>query len=500
MKAPADTVAWGGARISGDGSPEFQVNGAGAWVKEAIVSSNDQLTVRMTAGNKGTTGTATLTLHSGQTTGETTDTSTWGNGATVMQETNATFELTSNAVAQTITNPAASPTAPVYAPNGTFTVSATAGASTSPLSYSSQTTSICTVPDASKNIVTMQSAGDCTIAFDQAGDSTYAAAPQVTLTGTIAKAAQTLSFSSAAPTNAKVGDNYTATTNSGGSTSTGTLAVAGNCSLSVSTVIFDAAGSCTVTASQLGDANYLDATSVTQTIPIGKANQTLAFSSTAPTNAKVGGSYSVTTTSGKSTSLVTLAATGNCSLAGSTVSLDAYGSCSVTASQKGDANYLDAPDVTQTFSIAQSGSGVNIISTPNPSQPGQDVMFSVSVSLDSTKSLKSQNSLTKAVAVPTGTVTLTDSTTTLGTATLDASGNATLTVKSFTTVGTHSIVASYSGDANYPAFQSAAFTQTVSAAPVATPVPLFGELWEKLLLSLMVVSVSALCLLMRRAA
>ncbi|MPM57983.1 hypothetical protein SDC9_104812 [bioreactor metagenome] len=455
-------------------------------MKEAIVSSNDKLTVRMTAGNKGTTGTATLTLHSGQTTGEdANDTNTFGTGKTEMKETTATFELKSR-VPQTITNPAASPAAPVYALNGTFSVSAAAGASTSPLSYSSQTTSICTVPDASKNSVTMQGAGDCIVAFGQAGDNNYDAAPQVTLTVPIAKAAQTLSFSSAAPTNARYGDNYTVTTNSGGSTSTVTLAVAGNCSVSGSTVSFNAAGSCAVTASQLGDANYLDATSVTQTIPIGKANQTLAFSSTVPTNAKVGGSYRVTTTSGRSTSLVTLAATGNCSLAGSTVSFDTAGSCTVTASQKGDANYLDAADVTQTFSIAQSGSGVNIISTPNPSQPAQDVAFSVAVVQDNSKSLKAQSSLTKAVAVPTGTVTLTDGTTTLGTATLDASGNATLTVKTLTTVGAHSIVASYSGDANYPAFKSAAFTQTVSAAPVATPVPLFGEWWEKALLSLMV--------------
>ena len=241
--------------------------------------------------------------------------------------------------------------------------------------------------------------------------------------------------------------------------------------------------------------NYLAGTLI-----IGQAGQTLAISSAAPASAKVGGSYAVTTTPGGSTKPVALAVTGNCSLSGSTVSFDSYGSCTVTASQKGDANYSDATDVSQTFSIAQSDSGVNISSTPNPSQPGQDVMFSVAVSLDSTKSLKAQSSLTKAVTVPTGTVTLTDGTTTLGTAPLDASGNVTLTVKTLITIGTHSIVASYSGDANYTAVQSAAFTQTVSAAPVASPVPLFGELWEKLLLSLMVVGVSALCLRMRRAA
>ena len=132
--------------------------------------------------------------------------------------------------------------------------------------------------------------------------------------------------------------------------------------------------------------------------------------------------------------------------------------------------------------------------------PGQDVTFSIAVALDSTKSLKAQSSLTKAVAVPTGTVTLTDGTTTLGTAPLDANGNAMLTVTTLITVGPHSIVASYSGDANYPAFQSAAYVQTVGVNASAIAVPLFDEWWDKLLLSVMLVGLSGLCLRMRRAA
>ena len=236
------------------------------------------------------------------------------------------------------------------------------------------------------------------------------------------------------------------------------------------------------------------------TFTIEQAAQTLAISSAAPTSAKVGGSYPVTTTPGGSTKPVTLAVTGNCTLSGSTVSFDTVGSCTVTASQKGDDNYLDAADA-QTINIVQGGSDVSIGSTPNPSLPGQEVSFTITVALDNTKSLKAQSGLTKASVVPTGTVTLSDGATTLGAATpLDANGNATVTVKTLTSVGTHSIVATYSGDTNFAAVQSAAFIQTVSAAPVATPVPLFGELWEKLLLSLMVVAVSAQVLRMRRAA
>jgi hypothetical protein len=47
----------------------------------------------------------------------------------------------------------------------------------------------------------------------------------------------------------------------------------------------------------------------------------------------------------------TFTASGDCSVAGSTVTLVKAGSCSVTAHQSGDANYNAAPDVAHTFTI-----------------------------------------------------------------------------------------------------------------------------------------------------
>jgi len=85
--------AWGGARISGGGSPEFQVNGGG-WVQEAIVQSGDQITVRLTApAALGSGHTATLTLRSGQTTGTGPSAFNGGNESTAVQETTADFTL-----------------------------------------------------------------------------------------------------------------------------------------------------------------------------------------------------------------------------------------------------------------------------------------------------------------------------------------------------------------------------------------------------------------------
>ncbi len=84
--------AWGGARISGDGNPEFQLNGTGGWVQQAIVKSGDQITVRLTApGTMGDSHTATFTLRSGQTTGTSDNASNGGNETTALQETSASF-------------------------------------------------------------------------------------------------------------------------------------------------------------------------------------------------------------------------------------------------------------------------------------------------------------------------------------------------------------------------------------------------------------------------
>ncbi|SDU02359.1 IPTL-CTERM sorting domain-containing protein [Halopseudomonas salegens] len=89
-----DGQSWGGARISGDGNPEFQLNGAGDWVQEAIVKSGDQITVRLTApGTVGDSHTATFTLRSGQTTFTSANASNGGNEATALQETSASFTV-----------------------------------------------------------------------------------------------------------------------------------------------------------------------------------------------------------------------------------------------------------------------------------------------------------------------------------------------------------------------------------------------------------------------
>ncbi|HET6861602.1 MAG TPA: hypothetical protein VFH91_01100, partial [Pyrinomonadaceae bacterium] len=93
-------------------------------------------------------------------------------------------------------------------------------------------------------------------------------------------------------------------------------------------------------------------------------NQSIAFSPLA--NKTFGAapfSVSATASSGLP---VSFAASGNCTVAGASVTLTGAGSCTITASQAGDSNFSPALDVSQTFSIAKApvtataGSGLAI--------------------------------------------------------------------------------------------------------------------------------------------
>lgn len=115
------------------------------------------------------------------------------------------------------------------------------------------------------------------------------------------------------------------------------------------------------------------------------------------------------------------------------------GSHSLTVQYGGDEDFsaLTSGPIVHVVTKASSSSVVTttVTSSLNPSVYGDPVTLSINVS--------------SSVGIhPTGSVTVVDGGTTLGTLTLDASGNATITIPVFT-AGTHSIVVTYSGDSNY---------------------------------------------------
>ena len=74
----------------------------------------------------------------------------------------------------------------------------------------------------------------------------------------------------------------------------------GICTSRVRTVTFIAAGTCVIDANQAGNANYSAATQVQQSFTVAKGAQTITFTSSAPTGAVVGGTYTPTATGGGS--------------------------------------------------------------------------------------------------------------------------------------------------------------------------------------------------------
>jgi hypothetical protein len=120
-------------------------------------------------------------------------------------------------------------------------------------------------------------------------------------------------------------------------------------------VTITGAGSCTITASQAGDANYAPAPDVPQTFSIAKANQTITFN---PLADKTTSDPPFTVSATASSALtVGFAATGNCTVSGTTVTITSAGSCTITASQAGNGNYNPAPNVARTFNITSGGGG-----------------------------------------------------------------------------------------------------------------------------------------------
>ncbi len=85
----------------------------------------------------------------------------------------------------------ATPAAPVFAPGGTFALSASGGASGNPVVYASLTPTVCQVQGST---VTMLTAGQCSLNADQAGNATYQAAAQVRLEVAIALATPELGW------------------------------------------------------------------------------------------------------------------------------------------------------------------------------------------------------------------------------------------------------------------------------------------------------------------
>ena len=127
----------------------------------------------------------------------------------------------------------------------------------------------------------------------------------------------------------------------------------------------------------------------------------------------------------------------------------AVGAHPITASYGGDATFSGSTSSTLTQTVKKASTATVVSSSANPSLSGQAVTFTATVTAKS-----------PGAGTPTGTVTFKDGSTILGTGTLDGSGQGTFTTSTLA-VGSHSITASYGGDANFNGSTSPRITQSV---------------------------------------
>ena len=209
--------------------------------------------------------------------------------------------------------------------------------------------------------------------------------------------------------------------------------------------IYDNAGSGTLTVNLVGNGVYPTTTSLSSAPNPALFGQNIVF--TAAVSCNSGGVVPTGTVAFKKFSTVlgtgTLNSAGTATYSTSTLPV---GRQSITAVYSGDGSCGTS---NKTLSQAvKLPSAVTMTSTLNPSKFGQSVTFNAHVS-------------SSGGGTPTGSVTFKNGTAVLGSTTLDASGNASIT-SSTLSVGTHSMTTAYGGDSTYVTSVSAVLKQTVN--------------------------------------
>jgi hypothetical protein len=258
-----------------------------------------------------------------------------------------------------------------------FTVSATATSGLA-VTFAPTTPAVCSV---SGDTVTLVAVGTCTIQATQAGNGTYAAATPVNQSFVVSQGSQSITFG--ALSNQVFGTapfplSATATSGLAVSFAPTTPSV---CAVSGATVTLVAVGTCTIQATQAGNANYSAATPVNQSFLVTQGSQTITFG--ALSNQAFGAApfpVSATASSGLPVSFASITP-GVCMVSGATVTLAAVGTCTIRATQPGNANYTAALPVKQSFTVTQGSQTISF--GPLPYQILGAAPFAVSATASS---------------------------------------------------------------------------------------------------------------------
>ena len=291
-----------------------------------------------------------------------------------------------------------------------FTLSATASSGL-PVSFNSQTTSVCTV---SGSTVTLASVGTCTIQATQAGNTNWAAATSVNQSFSVTQGSQTIAFGSLQSQAFGTPSFAVSATASSGLPVSFNSQTGAVCAVSGATVLLVAVGTCTIQATQAGNTNWAAATSVNQSFAVTPGSQTITFGSL-PSEVYGSGTFAVSAGASSGLAVSFNSQTGTvCTVSGSTVTLAAVGTCTIQATQPGNTNWAAATPVNQSFAVMQASQTITFGSLP--SQAYGSPSFTVSATASSGLPVSFNSQSTPVCTVSGGTVTLVS----VGTCTIQA--------------------------------------------------------------------------------
>ncbi|PVY57584.1 fibronectin type III domain protein [Simplicispira sp. 125] len=282
------------------------------------------------------------------------------------------------AAPQTITF--ANPGTQNFGTSPTLAASSSAGAGYV-VTFTSSTTGVCTV---SGIALTFVAAGNCTINADQAGDTSFLPAPQVSHTFTVnpvAPGAPTIGTAIAGDTQASIA--FVAPSNNGGSAITSYTVTANPADVAP---VQGASSPIVVTGLTNGVA-YTFTVTATNAVPLTggasaasnsitpAATQTITFANPSAQNFGTTPTLTATSDSGL-TPTFTSSTTSVCTItSGGLLSFVTAGSCTINADQAGNGSYLPATQVTRTFTVNAVAPGAPTIGTASAANAQATVAF-----------------------------------------------------------------------------------------------------------------------------
>jgi hypothetical protein len=334
--------------------------------------------------------------------------------------------------------------------------------------------------------VTVVTAGTCVINADQAGNATYAAAPQVMQNITVNKANQVIAFNTVAGVAANAAPITLAATGgaSGNAVTfaslTTTICTTGGTNGSSLSFVNNASGSCVVRASQAGNTNYNAATNVDRTIAVATVPPAATPSTTtvrAPATLVVGTPFAVTATvSGNAvtgtvsfsligdsditevcTSVTLVAGEASCNVSATAMGAGRYG---VTANYGGNSNNLPSSG-NVSVEVTKRASTISVSVSPTTVVAGRRVTITALITgtraTGTVAFLSGGEFLSSCAGVAVGALNAGGSSTTT-TGVFSASCGAT-----FSTTGPRNIIAVYTGDNNNAGAQASASLEVLAA-------------------------------------